>query len=258
MAATMKVVGLLMVRNCEKTIARQLSRVKAYCDAIVAVDDRSTDQTFQLLTAEPAVSQVRKLQAEDTAREWLFPENVLLNLLYKMAEEERATWMLRLDSDEDLEPAEGIRDLLESQPESVAGIQLHRRSIWRDPSHPEMVPLMGNATSRQGAVWRGIDGLSAEQPMHNPRMPIQVPRRGSVVFSESPVVIHSGWDTLERRIRKVKLYQSLDPAGMWNHGVSYDRGLLFGYSFAELPRLVETYERKVAERIDSPSYRRDR
>jgi glycosyltransferase involved in cell wall biosynthesis len=258
MAATMKVVGLMMVRNSEKTIARQLSRMKAYCDAIVAVDDRSTDQTFQLLTAEPAVSQVRKLQAEDTAREWLFPENVLLNLLYRMAEEERATWILRLDSDEDLEPAEGIRHLLESQHESVSGIQLHRRSIWRDPSHPEMVPLMGNATSRQGAIWRGMDGLSAEQPMHNPRMPIQVPRRGSVVFSESPVVIHSGWDTLEGRIRKVKMYQSLDPAGVWNHGVSYDRGLLFGYSFAELPRLVETYERKVAERVDSTSCGRAR
>ncbi|MEV4432567.1 hypothetical protein [Streptomyces sp. NPDC049585] len=59
-------------------------------------------------------------------------------------------------------------------------------------------------------------------------------------------MVHSGWDTLDKRIARVRLYQKLDPDNVHNFGAAYDRALLFGYRLDELDQLKADYARRAA------------
>ena len=79
--------------------------------------------------------------------------------------------------------------------------------------------------------------------MHN-LLPRGTQERGRIATDERVRFVHTGWDTLDRRIERARTYSRLDPTCEWNHGTSYDRGLLFGYSFDELDALRAEYARR--------------
>ena len=244
----MKLIALVMARNAGSLLKVCLERMSEYCDGALVLDDRSTDQTGEIALRHRLVKKVYTVDRSVGEGNWCCSEGHHLTKLYSMAEAENADWVVRLDCDEYIDPGNHLRAVLEGQPKEVFGVRFPKQSTWDDPNYPELVPLMGPAKSRQGSVWRGLVGLRAEQPLHNPRMPEGISARGRVADCEWPIFYHTGWNTLERRLQRARFYLSLDPSSSWNNGVCYDRGLLFGYSLDAVDELVREYRKRFREK----------
>ena len=244
----MKVLGLMMVRNGEDRVATALDALRACCDEVFAIDDRSLDQTPRVLSEHPIVTNVFTVDPAISQQDWFFPESMGLNLLYRMADFAVPDWVIFLDDDQVIESPERLRTILAAVPPSVVALLTPMVSVWADPDYPVMVPLMGKATSLQGNIWRYRPGLEAgSKTLHNGHLPVNIERFGRVDRLDSITFLHHGWDTLRKRIAKVDYYQSLDPRCEHNFGVPYDRGLLFGYERAALKDLLREYRRRLVQ-----------
>jgi hypothetical protein len=119
------------------------------------------------------------------------------------------------------------------------------RSTWKDIDFPQMVPLMGTATGTRLPLWRYVPGLRAgRKPLHNLQWPANLADFGRLEDLAGVGMVHSGWDTLAKRIARVRTYQALDPNGEHNFGKAYDRSLLFGYALDDLEGLKVEYRRR--------------
>ncbi|HEX7312908.1 MAG TPA: glycosyltransferase family 2 protein [Pyrinomonadaceae bacterium] len=241
----MNVLGLMMVRNGENVLRRNLDSMAVYCDEIYALNDRSTDGTLDILRSHPAVTNIFSASAAVSQEDWFFSESMNLNLLYRMADFCLPDWIIRLDHDEVFERGDELRGLLASCGREVSGINVSRHSLWNDPDYPLMVPLMSPAKSLQGTIWRFYPGLeSGKKRLHNRRLPCCIENLGKVQTMGDVKLYHDGWDTLAKRIEKVDQYTALDPGDEYNFGVSYDRGLLFGYERSAVDSLISDYRKK--------------
>jgi hypothetical protein len=244
----MKVLGLMMVRNGADRVTRTLDAMQGFCDEVYAIDDRSVDDTHQLLRQHPVVTNVFRVDPAISQRDWFFPESMGLNLLYRMADFSRPDWVIFLDDDQAVESPNELRTILSEVPSSVAALLTPMVSSWADPDYPLLVPLMGRATSVQGHIWRYFPGLeSGSKPVHNGHLPVNIERFGRIERLDDITFVHDGWNTLRSRIAKVDLYQTLDPDGKYNFGVPYDEGLLFGYKRGALKDLLREYRRRLAQ-----------
>ncbi len=223
-----------------------LDGMAIYCDEIFVVDDRSTDGTAEILLHHPRVSNVFTIDRCISDDPWHFPESRLLDLLYRMADFAEPTWVVMLSADESLEPASSIREILQNAAAEISGFQIHLTSAWNDPLYPVMVPVMGQARSLVGRVWRYHPGLLAGgKRLHNSYFPSNIAGFGRVEYSSEMTIAHAGWSTLAERIAKVDLYSSLDPTLELNDGVPYDIGLLFGFERHRIAELIQEYDRRV-------------
>ena len=107
-------VCLLPARNAERDLPGFLSCVEHFCDAIVALDDGSTDGTGGILGEHPLVTTVLRNEKRETYREWNDAEN--RNRLLVAAHSLDPEWMISLDADERLDwrDASSLRPFLES------------------------------------------------------------------------------------------------------------------------------------------------
>lgn len=237
---------MMLVRNAESRLRSALDKAAEFCDAVVVVDDRSEDASFAIARSHPIVADVASMPSPPGPNDdWLIPEGTLLDALYRLADNENADWLVRIDDDEHLEGAESLRSVLAEQEDDVSAVRFPRFSTWDDDEYPLMVPLMGSAQSMNGLVLRHYPGMIASQPWHN-QFPQGTTERGRITSDTRVRFVHAGWDTLDRRIERARKYDRLDPECRWNHGISYDRGLLFGYSFDELDELRAEYARRAA------------
>lgn len=244
----MKVLGLVMVRNGESRVERALDSMALYCDDVYVLNNRSVDRTADILELHPAVTNVFSADATSSQEAWVFPESMCLDLLYRMADFCIPDWVVYVNDDETIEPAKEIRQVLASLDQEVSGVALSLVSVWNDSRYPRMVPLMSQAKSLQGRIWRYYRGSTAgTKPLHNSVLPSNIEDFGEIKKLNSPVVYHQGWDTLEKRINKVDLYTSLDPQYEHSFGVPYDQGLLFGYKREAINDLIRDYRLRFGE-----------
>lgn len=251
----LNVLGLSFVRNAEDRLQAILDSMATYCDSICVVDDRSSDRTGEILRSHPRVSNVFTIDPQISNDPWHFPESWLLQLLYRMADFYQPDWVVMLSADEHLEPVELVRETLLHAADETAGIQTYLTSTWSDPLYPFMVPLMGQARSLVGRIWRYHPGLeSGRKRLHNSYFPGNVSDFGQIVYSNELTIAHFGWSTLAERIAKVDLYTALDPKLELNDGVPYDLGLLFGYERHRTDELIREYGRRL-EQIRATEHR---
>ncbi len=242
----MKVLGLSFVRNAEERLPSALDSMAIYCDEIYVVDDRSTDRTPDILRQHPAVTNVFTAPSGLSDAPWYFPEHMYLDLLYRMADLSQPDWVVILSADERIEPAERVRPILSEAAATTAGIQMNLVSAWNDPHFPFMVPVMGQARSQAGRIWRYNPGLRSEgKRLHNSYFPANIGNYGQVAFTNEFFIAHAGWATLAERIAKVDLYTALDRELELNNGIPYDVGLLFGFQRDRVDDLIREYERRV-------------
>ena len=201
-------VCLLPVRNGAEDLPGYLASVRGFADAVVALDDGSTDDTRAILDADPLVKFVLSNPRRESARGWDDAENRLR--LLQAAEDLSATWIVSLDVDEriDADDAGALRSFLTSDalPGLAYGLQLYR--MWGDRCDPD---------------YRYVYRLFAYEPdqtfpperLHFNPVPEQIPRQGWVRTTIR--IRHLGASNDERVSAALRKYQEVDPIGEFPH-----------------------------------------
>lgn len=247
----MRILALLRVHNGERTLPAALDSVSSWCDDIYVIDDRSADNTAEILRQHPAVTNIVRARSDLPPTPWLIPESAGLELLYRMGDFCRPDWILMIDADQFVEADGDIRDVLARTPLDVAALMCPMIPSWDDPEFPDMIPVMGTAESVRGPFWRWYPGLRAgSKALHNPHWPTNVTDHGRIELVHEIRLVHSGWASLGERIAKVEYYRRLDKDSQLNFGVPYDRALLFGYALDEIDLLKADYFRRIRGEFD--------
>ena len=121
-------VCLLPARNCEHDLPGYFDSVWRFADAVVALDNGSTDSTGQFLKEHPAVKILLSNPRRETYRGWDDAGN--RNRLLAAAAALNPKWILSLDADERITPddAEALRSFLRdgALPGVAYGFKLYR------------------------------------------------------------------------------------------------------------------------------------
>jgi len=165
-----KVVGLLPARNAAHHLPGYFESVAPVVDAVVALDDGSTDDTAELLASEPLVEVLLRNPRRATYRGW--DDSANRNRLLTASEELEPRWLLFLDADERLDPddAAALRAFIDH--EAVEGYAYGMR-VFR--------MIDGLHQWDRGALWvyrlfaHNCDNHLAEQRLHFVPVPPSIP-----------------------------------------------------------------------------------
>lgn len=214
-------VCLLPVRNGASDLPAYLDGVRSFVDAVVALDDGSTDGTRAVLEADPLVVTVLTNPVRETYLGWDDGENRRRLLAAAGALEPR--WVLSLDSDERIDPAEGreLRRFVaeEALPGLAYGFRVHR--TWDDE---DRVEVPGWWVFRLFAWEPGQE--FPDRLLHFEPVPTSVARHRRARTSIR--IRHLAGASAERRAERVAKYAEVDP----------DRS--FGFAYQDLVEDVET------------------
>ena len=161
---------LVPARNAERDLPGWLASVRRFADAVVALDDGSTDRTGELLRADPLVVDVLSNAPRPTAAGW--DDSANRRRLLEAANEFRPRWIVFLDADERIDAADAysLRRFLEADalPQFAYGFQ-HYRTWGRSRCDP-----MATYVWRAFAWTPGLE-LPAER-LHFDPIPVSIPR----------------------------------------------------------------------------------
>jgi glycosyltransferase involved in cell wall biosynthesis len=208
---------LLPARNCEADLPGYFESVSRFADAVIALDDGSTDGTATALEAEPLVRTVLRNPPREGYAEWDDAAN--RQRLLEAAASLDPEWVLFLDADEriDADDARALRDFLElgADPEHAYGFQVHR--MVGDEDHYDRAELW---VYRLFAFEPGR--RLPEDRLHLVPVPNSIPRdrwRRTTLRIQ-----HLASLTEERRLERLRKYEQADPELRWQR--EYERTLL--------------------------------
>ncbi len=198
-------VCLLPVRNGERDLPGWLECVSTFADAVVALDDGSTDMTAALLAADPLVRRLLHNPPRPTYAGWddVANRNRLLDALAG----QDGVWVLYLDADERLDPADAtaLRQFVERDaiPGFAYGFRVHR-----------MLEAGDRYDAADLIVWRLFSYESGQclpdrNRLHPVPIPTSIPRSRWVPTTLR--IQHFGGSTEERRQRRFAKYLEADP-----------------------------------------------
>ncbi len=208
--ASTRLVCLLPVRNGEADLPGYLESVEKYVDAVVALDDGSTDQTLSILKASPLV----KILLENPRRPdyvgWDDAEN--RGRLLEAAAQLDPDWIISLDADERIpfDDAAALREFLETDamPGLAFGFKVYR--MWYDLSQFDRSGLW---------VYRLFPfrpGLTFPTKQHHfVPIPTQIPRQRWVRTTIR--IQHLAGLTEQRRQARFDKWQQVDPDNEFQH-----------------------------------------
>lgn len=208
----MRILAMTRAHNAGRTLAATLDSLAVFSDDIYVIDDRSTDDTAEILANHPAVTNVVRARPDLPPTPWLIPESAGLELLYRMADFCRPDWVMMVDADWLVETDIDLRAVLARTPDDIVALMCPMVSRWDDPEYPDLIPVMGTAEALRGPLWRWYPGLRAGgKLMHNPHWPANITDHGRIGQLPGVRLVHSGWSTLAERILRVEHYLRLDP-----------------------------------------------
>ena len=196
-------VVLVPVRNAAQDLAGFFDSVRALCDAVVALDDGSTDATREILAAEPLVEVLLTNPVREDYRGWDDAAN--RNRLLQAAAALEPEWILSLDADERIDPtdAAALRAFLET--DALPGCAYGFRHV----------PMRGDADHylpRYQWVYRLFayqPGLRfPDQRLHFVPVPTAIPRTRWIRTTLR--IQHFGGMTSERRLIRFAKYLEAD------------------------------------------------
>jgi glycosyltransferase involved in cell wall biosynthesis len=197
-------VCLLPVRNGATDLPDYLKCVSRFADAVVALDDGSTDDTRDLLAASPLVEVLLSNPRRNSYREW--DDGMNRNRLLEAAAQLDPTWILSLDADErfDAEDAAALRRFVEEEavPGFAFGFPVFR--MWHDIEHYEPV---GYWVYRLFAFEPGQ--RFPDRRLHFDPIPMAIPR--ARWLRTTLRIQHLASLTPQRRAARLEKYQQADP-----------------------------------------------
>jgi peptidoglycan/xylan/chitin deacetylase (PgdA/CDA1 family) len=203
-SARPRVVCLLPARNAAADLPGYFESAARFCDAIVALDDGSTDNTRELLAACPLVKILLTNPPRDDYRGWDDAAN--RNRLLAAAAELNPEWIISIDADERIDPADAaaLRDFLDR--DALPGCAYGFR----------VVPMQEDLEHyRPQFLW--VYRLFAYEPgqsfpnrrLHFVPVPTSIPRAAWVKTTLR--IQHLGGMTATRRQARFEKYRQADP-----------------------------------------------
>ena len=182
-----------------------LQSAAAFADAIIALDDGSTDRTAELLRAEPAVAKVLLNEERPGYGEW--DDGANRQRLLAAAADLEPDWIVFLDADERIDAEDGgaLREFLRSDAIAPCAYGL---SMF-DEVAPGTVELPPRTVYRVFAWREGLE-LPKRRFHFNP-VPVSIPDEAYV-----PTTIRARHlASPERRAFRSAKYREADPDGDW-------------------------------------------
>lgn len=223
---------LLPVRNGGEDLAAWLQAAPRWCDAVIALDDGSTDDTRAHLEASPLVVEVLTHPVRPTSAGW--DDGANRAELLAAARAHAPDWILWLDADERLsdDDAAALRSFVSGDALPGVAYGLRHCRMWGEESYDPRTPWIYRLFA-----WHPDHELPDEVLHFNP-VPHQIPRRAWVRTSIR--VQHYGADD-EAAIRaRAEKYALADPEAV------------FPTDFGAMDRAPATTVRWIARDPDAP------
>ncbi|MFT4039365.1 MAG: glycosyltransferase [Thermomicrobiales bacterium] len=203
-------VCLLPVRNGAADLPGFLASAAGYIDAVVALDDGSTDDTRAILQASPLVRVLLENPPRPDYVGWDDAGN--RNRLLEAAAALEPEWIISLDADERLpaDDAAALRAFLatDALPGLGYGFTVYR--MWQDVAHFDKAGLW---VYRLFAFQPGQ--RFPERRLHFVPLPVDIPRQRWVRTTLR--IQHLAGMTEERRAARFEKYQQADPDNEFQH-----------------------------------------
>ena len=216
---------MLPVRNGAIDLSGHLESVGRFADAVVALDDGSTDDTRAILEAHPLVHTVLTNPRRDSYRGWNDSEN--RNRLLDAALELKPSWAMSLDADELIpaDDAEALRGFLAGEADPESAYLFRVLKMMDDLGHHAGSPLW------VGRLFAPRPGHRfASDHLHFVPIPTAITRDRWVKTTLR--IQHLGSLNGPRRQARLAKYREADPDHRWQR--SYDHLL-------DEPGLVRTW-----------------
>jgi hypothetical protein len=209
-----RLVCLLPARNAEPDLDGWFESVRRFADAVVALDDGSTDRTPELLEAEPLVQVLLRNPRRPSHLGWNDSAN--RNRLLEAAASLEPDWIISLDADERLAPddAAALRALVDGEADPTYAYSFPVYRMIGDVEHYDRIELHA---LRLFAFEPGQH--FPDDRFHFRAVPTSFPRerwRLSTVRIQHLAAL----DSQRRRARWSK-YREVDPDNEWEADYAY-------------------------------------
>jgi hypothetical protein len=204
--------GLLAVRDGLRYLEGCLSNITPHVDALVALDDGSSDGSAEVLSACPAVVELIRISPERPR--WNEMENH--RALVEAALRNGAEWAVCVDADERLERefrARAERVIRRGRVLGCSAYAVRLRELWDSPDRFRVDGIWGRkAVPRLFRV--RPDHRFDEAPLHGVKAPLQARRLGRFPLADLNLY-HLGMLEPEDRIARRRRYELADPDARW-------------------------------------------
>jgi glycosyltransferase involved in cell wall biosynthesis len=196
---------LVPARNAEQLLPRWLASASTYADAVIALDDGSTDATLSILREHPLVTEVLRNPVRSSYQGWDDLAN--RQRLVDAARRAGAQWLLFLDADERIDADDGkaLRQFLES--EALPGYA-YGCEVFRMVDDDEHYDPRGLWVFRLFAAADGVDALGSRR-LHFVPVPSSIPM--DHWMQTSIRIQHFGSLTATHRQARFDKYLEADP-----------------------------------------------
>jgi len=207
-----RLIALLAVRNGMRYLPGFLRNVTPHVDAMIALDDGSSDETPDLLANHQVVIElIRRPRNRPT-----WDEVGNHRLLVAAALRQGAEWILCVDVDERLERefrARAERVIARGKLLGYSAYALRLRELWDGPDQYRADGIWGRKSVAR--LFRArADHQFSTAPLHGVKAPLQARRRGH--FPRADLIIyHLSMLHPEDRIARRHRYELADPDRRW-------------------------------------------
>jgi glycosyltransferase involved in cell wall biosynthesis len=198
-----------------------IANVAPHVDGIVALDDGSTDGSFEFLQTRREVVRLLRVPPERPA--WDEPGNY--RALVTAAADAGADWVISLDADERVERqfrARAERAIRRGGLLGCDAFAVRLRDLWSAPDRQRVDGVWGRrAPLRMFRARRPGASLDARR-VHASKVPLDARRLGRYPPLADVRVYHLRMVDPADRLRRRRRYEQLDPDGRLNAGFGYE------------------------------------
>jgi len=206
------ILGGMLVRNeADRWLVQACNQLHIICDQVYIIDDKSTDNTVNILKQYPFI-------LYESAKQWweideLKQRKKLFNMLWMAAKE--GDVILILDADELVSHPKKVREILTGNNSKVFGFRLY--DMWSDTHYRDDQYWYAHYHFWPMAIRKGITENFTwnEQGLHCGRFPNNFHIDIHSMTTKGLKIKHMGWSTPKDREQKYKRYMAIDPDGKY-------------------------------------------